>query len=102
MFGARTPTLPPATHTNSYALGARDVLLIEPSTPYESEQLIEALKKNGKPFLAYSYPGEYHEFSKPEDRIDVWIHQRLFLRRFLPPARGTSSTGIQEIDLGAR
>jgi len=38
MFGARTPTLPPATHTNSYALGARDVLLIEPSTPYESEQ----------------------------------------------------------------
>lgn len=30
-FAARTPTLPPATHTNSYALGARDVLLVEPS-----------------------------------------------------------------------
>lgn len=70
--------------------------------PYESEQLIEALKKSGKPFLAYSYPGEYHEFSKPEDRIDVWIHQRLFLRRYLLLTRGSSSTGGQEIDLEAK
>lgn len=37
-FATRTPTLPPATHTNSYALGARDVLLVEPATPYEEEQ----------------------------------------------------------------
>ncbi len=37
-FAARTPTLPPATHTNSYALGARDVLLVEPATPYADEQ----------------------------------------------------------------
>ena len=35
MFAARTPTLPPATHTNSYALGAREVLLVEPATPYD-------------------------------------------------------------------
>jgi glyoxylase-like metal-dependent hydrolase (beta-lactamase superfamily II) len=38
LFGARTPTLPPATHTNSYALGAREVLLVEPATPYADEQ----------------------------------------------------------------
>jgi ribonuclease/clavin/mitogillin len=38
MFAARTPTLPPATHTNSYALGAREVVLVEPATPYVSEQ----------------------------------------------------------------
>jgi ribonuclease/clavin/mitogillin len=37
-FGARTPTLPPATHTQSYALGTRELLLVEPSTPYEDEQ----------------------------------------------------------------
>lgn len=37
-FSARTPTLPPATHTNSYALGGRDVLLVEPATPYPDEQ----------------------------------------------------------------
>ncbi|HEY6557226.1 MAG TPA: MBL fold metallo-hydrolase [Polyangiaceae bacterium] len=38
VFDALTPTLPPATHTNSYALGARDVLLVEPATPYTDEQ----------------------------------------------------------------
>lgn len=37
-FATRTPTLPPATHTNSYALGERDVLLVEPATPYEDER----------------------------------------------------------------
>ncbi len=37
-FPVRTPTLPPATHTNSYALGEREVLLVEPSTPYDDEQ----------------------------------------------------------------
>lgn len=38
LFAARTPTLAPATHTNSYALGGRDVVLVEPATPYEDEQ----------------------------------------------------------------
>ena len=38
LFAVRTPTLPPATHTNSYALGSREVLLVEPATPYEGEQ----------------------------------------------------------------
>ncbi len=37
MFDARTPTLAPATHTNSYALGGRDVILVEPATPYPDE-----------------------------------------------------------------
>ncbi len=38
LFAARTPTLPPATHTNSYALGTGEVILVEPATPYEDEQ----------------------------------------------------------------
>ncbi|MEO7092661.1 MAG: MBL fold metallo-hydrolase, partial [Polyangiales bacterium] len=38
LFPVRTPTLPPATHTNSYALGDREVLLVEPSTPYADEK----------------------------------------------------------------
>jgi len=37
-FPARTPTLPPATHTNSYALGEGEVLLVEPATPYDDER----------------------------------------------------------------
>lgn len=37
-FPARTPTLPPATHTNSYAVGEREVLLVEPATPHDDER----------------------------------------------------------------
>ncbi|MBM4358200.1 MAG: MBL fold metallo-hydrolase [Deltaproteobacteria bacterium] len=37
-FPARTPTLPPATDTNSFALGDGPVVLVEPATPYEDEQ----------------------------------------------------------------
>lgn len=32
-----TPTLPPATHTNSYLIGGGEALLVEPGTPYEAE-----------------------------------------------------------------
>ncbi|GAC1572519.1 MAG: MBL fold metallo-hydrolase [Polyangiales bacterium] len=39
LFPSRTPTLPPATHTNSYALGRREVLLVEPATPYDDERI---------------------------------------------------------------
>lgn len=38
LFPAKTPTLPPATHTNSYALGVQELLLVEPATPDEDEQ----------------------------------------------------------------
>lgn len=38
LFPAKTPTLLPATHTNSYALGTEEILLVEPATPYEDEQ----------------------------------------------------------------
>ncbi|MBK8168942.1 MAG: MBL fold metallo-hydrolase [Sandaracinaceae bacterium] len=33
----RTPTLPPATHTNAYLIGAKQALLVEPASPYEDE-----------------------------------------------------------------
>jgi len=38
-FATRTPTLPPATHTNSYLLeGGGEALLVEPASPYPDEQ----------------------------------------------------------------
>ncbi len=36
-FPLQTPTLPPATHTNSYLLGARELVLIDPGSPFEPE-----------------------------------------------------------------
>jgi glyoxylase-like metal-dependent hydrolase (beta-lactamase superfamily II)/8-oxo-dGTP pyrophosphatase MutT (NUDIX family) len=34
----RTPTLPPATHTNCYVLGGDEVIVVDPASPYEEEQ----------------------------------------------------------------
>ena len=33
----RTPTLPPATHTNTFLLGSRAAVLVEPASPYPEE-----------------------------------------------------------------
>jgi len=37
MLSLRTPTLPPATHTNAYLLGADDLLLVEPASADAAE-----------------------------------------------------------------
>ena len=34
----RTPTLPPATHTNCVVLGEENVILVDPASPYPEEQ----------------------------------------------------------------
>jgi glyoxylase-like metal-dependent hydrolase (beta-lactamase superfamily II)/8-oxo-dGTP pyrophosphatase MutT (NUDIX family) len=36
----RTPTLPPATHTNCYVIGGDEVIVIDPASPYEEEQMV--------------------------------------------------------------
>jgi glyoxylase-like metal-dependent hydrolase (beta-lactamase superfamily II) len=38
VFPVRTPTLPPATHTNCYLVGADEVVVIDPASPYAEEQ----------------------------------------------------------------
>ena len=35
----RTPTLPPATHTNVYVVGEGDLVVVDPASPYPEEQL---------------------------------------------------------------
>lgn len=37
-FPVRTPTLPPATHTNVYVVGDGDLLVVDPASPYVDEQ----------------------------------------------------------------
>jgi ribonuclease/clavin/mitogillin len=38
LLDARTPTLWPATHTNTPVLGSGDVLLVDPATPWDDER----------------------------------------------------------------
>jgi glyoxylase-like metal-dependent hydrolase (beta-lactamase superfamily II)/8-oxo-dGTP pyrophosphatase MutT (NUDIX family) len=37
-FPLRTPTKPPATHTNAYIVGERELVIIDPGSPDEEEQ----------------------------------------------------------------
>ena len=37
MLALRTPTLPPATHTNAYLVGTGELVLVEPASPYPAE-----------------------------------------------------------------
>jgi len=37
-FPLRTPTKPPATHTNAYLVGHGDFVILDPGSPYEDEQ----------------------------------------------------------------
>ena len=38
LFPVRTPTLPPATHTNCYVVGTSELLIVEPASPYPVDQ----------------------------------------------------------------
>ena len=38
MIPLRTPTLPPATHTNCYLVGGNEIVIIDPGSPYPEEQ----------------------------------------------------------------
>jgi glyoxylase-like metal-dependent hydrolase (beta-lactamase superfamily II)/8-oxo-dGTP pyrophosphatase MutT (NUDIX family) len=37
-FPLRTPTKPPATHTNAYIIGHDELVILDPGSPYEEEQ----------------------------------------------------------------
>ena len=38
VLALRTPTLPPATHTNTYLVGSGEVWVFDPASPYEDER----------------------------------------------------------------
>jgi ribonuclease/clavin/mitogillin len=98
LFPARTPTLPPATHTNSYALGARDVLLVEPATPYADEQRAwiewaRSLPSSGRTPVAI-LATHHHvdhvsglEVLTRELGLPLWAHAETAVRLEFPVAR---------------
>lgn len=98
LFPARTPTLLPATHTNSYALGGRDVLLVEPATPYEDEQRAwiawaRELGSTGRNLVAllatHHHPDHVGGAAllSRELGLPVWAHEETAARVDVPIAR---------------
>lgn len=103
-----TPDENPATYRQANILldiaRIRAPLLImhgedDPQVPlYESSQLVEALKKQGKTFWYFTYPHEGHGFQDREHRLDAWRKQLAFLNHYLQPSYGQSMTST---DAGA-
>ncbi|MEP7123311.1 MAG: MBL fold metallo-hydrolase [Byssovorax sp.] len=86
LFSARTPTLLPATHTNSYALGEREVVLVEPATPYDDERRewlswARSFPSQGRKLLAIALTHHHvdhvggAEFFAKELGLPIWAHE---------------------------
>src|SRR6476661_5416050 len=109
LFPAKTPTLPPATHTNSYALGGRDVVLVEPATPYADEQRAwiewaRALVSQGRKLVAIvaTHHHEDHvgglEVLARELDAPVWAHD-LTVDRLAPQTRALVKRRLADGDV---
>lgn len=53
LFPVRTPTQPPATHTNCYIVGGRELVVVDPASPYDDEraaldELLDTLAGEGR------------------------------------------------------
>jgi glyoxylase-like metal-dependent hydrolase (beta-lactamase superfamily II) len=90
-FEARSPTLPPATHTVSYALGEREVVLVEPATPYPDEQQrwlewAHSLESRGRKLVAILLTHHHADhvggadFFARELGLPIWAHAGTALR----------------------
>lgn len=98
LVSARTPTLLPATHTNSYAIGRQKVVLVEPATPYEDEQRewvewARGLASSGRALEAVVATHHHPDhvggawFLSKELELPLWAHALTAARIDVPVAR---------------
>lgn len=85
MLPVRTPTLPPATHTNTFLVGTKEAVLIEPATPYRDEQdlmveWVQAARLKGIEPIAilatHHHPDHVGGATALRDRLELplWAH----------------------------
>jgi glyoxylase-like metal-dependent hydrolase (beta-lactamase superfamily II)/8-oxo-dGTP pyrophosphatase MutT (NUDIX family) len=66
LFPVRTPTIPPATHTNCNIVGEEELVVIDPASPYEEEQealaaFCEGLRAEGRRFREILLTHHHHD-----------------------------------------
>jgi endoribonuclease LACTB2 len=86
-FPVRTPTKPPATHTNCYLIySSREILIIDPGSPYEDEQqalaaCVDDLVREGRTVrelvLTHRHPDHIAGVSVLNDHLEKRQHARV-------------------------
>lgn len=87
MLSLRTPTLPPATHTNAYLVGTGELVLVEPASPYPEELAqaiawVEARRARGQTLralvLTHHHPDHVGgaEAMRSHFGVPIWAHDR--------------------------
>lgn len=66
LFPVRTPTIPPATHTNCYLVGGDELVIIDPASTYEDEQarlagFCDSLISEGRRFREILLTHHHHD-----------------------------------------
>jgi len=82
MLPLRSPTLPPATHTNAYILGHERLVVVDPATkePEERERLLRVLKRIHRPveavFLTHHHADHVAaaEWLRDQTGAPIWAH----------------------------
>lgn len=79
-FPVKTPTIPPATHTNCFIIGGKEMVVIDPASPYEEEQreldiLIDSLLAEGRSvreiILTHHHPDHIGGVRHLSERLNV-------------------------------
>jgi len=81
----RTPTLPPATHTNAYLLGTDELAIVDPGAADTAElavlfEVIEALRAEGRKPVAIALTHHHHDHvggvltAQQRLGLPVWAH----------------------------
>ena len=73
-YPLKTPTLPPATHTNCYIIGGDELIVIDPASPYEEEQkeldiLIDSLLAEGRKVREIFVTHHHHDHVAGVDHL---------------------------------
>ena len=106
----RTPTKPPATHTNAYLVGDQKLYLIDPSTPHSSEQeklwelldeLLAQEKSIERILLTHHHPDHVGAVAECQRRYQLPLYAHRLTSQYLPDMdfSGSLEHG-QELDLG--
>lgn len=109
LFPMETPTLPPAAHTNSYLLGTRELVIIDPGAPDEIEEnrlvaFLDSLKPEGftvKAIVLTHHHGDHlggAKYLAEKLNAPVWAHARTADRSPVPVSRVLNDGDVIELD----